>query len=420
MSRSGLASLLAFVSASLAARELPVETFFRNYQHAEARISPDGTCIGVLAPVENRVGLAIVDLQKSTANWAFSDRTADVEWFEWANTNRLVFGLGDDGYLRSGLLAVNKDSSRPVTLVFVGDYRTSLLATLPDSPNEVLVNSLVHSTPPPDTLLRFPNVERMNLFTGGTSTVVRNPGKVFRWITDHHGVVRIGIAKEETSFKILYRDQANVPWVVLATFNWNDDASFNPEGFESDDRTLLVKATGDGDTEALYTYDLTAKKFKDLAFRHAEVDLGHLIFSQKHALLGVTCQAERPEIYWFEPRYREMQARIDNTLTNTVNLLVNTGHNGTKALFKAMSDRTPGTYYLMDTESLKLQKLFDVADWIDPEGMAEMKPIEYKARDGLRIHGYLTVPKGCSGKHLPMIVNPHGGPTTRDTWGFDR
>ena len=223
MSRCTLASLLAFISLStrtITARELPVETLFRNYQHAQARISPDDTCIAVLAPVENRVGLAIVDLQKNTANWAFSDRTADVEWFEWANTNRLVFGLGDDGYLKSGLLAVNKDSTKPVTLVFVGDYRTSLLATLPNSPNEILVNSVVHSTPPPDTLLRYPNVEQMNLFTGGMSTVLRNPGKVFRWITDHQGVVRIGIAKEETSFKILYRDQANAAaflWRALPT-----------------------------------------------------------------------------------------------------------------------------------------------------------------------------------------------------------
>src|SRR6266496_3126727 len=106
----GLALFVCFVSETLLAEELPVETFFKNYEYKDAQISPDGTCIGVLAPVENRVGLAIVDLQKNTANWAFSDRMADVEWFEWANTNRLIFGLGREGYTLSGLLAVNKDS----------------------------------------------------------------------------------------------------------------------------------------------------------------------------------------------------------------------------------------------------------------------------------------------------------------------
>jgi hypothetical protein len=76
--------------------------------------------------VENRVGLAIVNLQNHTASWAFSDRKADVEWFEWATPERLVFGLGKDGHVSPGLLAVNKDGSRLVTLVRVGAIAVSL------------------------------------------------------------------------------------------------------------------------------------------------------------------------------------------------------------------------------------------------------------------------------------------------------
>ena len=69
--------------------------------------------------------------------------------------------------------------------------------------------------------------------------------------------------------------------------------------------------------------------------------------------------------------------------------------------------------------SLRLHRLFDVAEWIDPAEMAVMKPIEFTARDGLKIHGYLTLPKGSLGKSLPMVVRVHGGPAARDTWGFD-
>jgi dipeptidyl aminopeptidase/acylaminoacyl peptidase len=68
---------------------------------------------------------------------------------------------------------------------------------------------------------------------------------------------------------------------------------------------------------------------------------------------------------------------------------------------------------------MRLEKLFDRAEWIHAEEMAEMKPIQFKARDGLTINGYLTLPKGGSGKNLPLIVNPHGGPQARDVWGFD-
>jgi dipeptidyl aminopeptidase/acylaminoacyl peptidase len=135
--------------------------------------------------------------------------------------------------------------------------------------------------------------------------------------------------------------------------------------------------------------------------------------------LGVTCQAERPEVFWFEPNRMRWQQAVDKTLTNTVNLLLDASRDGAKAIFLAANDRTPGAYYLMDTKSMRLEKLFELAEWSHPEEMAEMAPIQYEARDGLMIHGYLTLPKGSSGKNLPLIVNPHGGPRARDVWGFD-
>lgn len=421
MKVSGLieAILIGTAASNCFCVQLPVETFFRNFQYSAVQISPDGTCVAVLAPVENRIGLAIVDFQTKKANWAFSDSTADVEWFEWATTNRLVFGLGKDGYVSPGLLAVNKDGTQPVTLVRVGDGRTLLLDVLPDSTNEILVTSIVGVSHPPDSLWLFPDVDRMNLFSGKMVRQMKNPGKAFGWVADHKGVVRIALIKEETSFRILHRSEPSAQWETLTEFKWNEDG-FVPEAFESDNRTLLVTAVGDGDTDALYTYDVAAKHLKRLAFRNAEADVERLIFSgRKRELIGVSYEGERPAIYWFSPHFRALQASVDLALTNTVNLLINTSRDGTKAVFLATSDRTPGTYYLVDTGSMKLRKLCDAADWIKPEEMCRMKPIEYTARDGLKIHGYLTLPLDCAGTNLPMVVNPHGGPALRDTWGFD-
>src|SRR5580765_848371 len=85
--------------------ELPVETFFRNYQYDKALLSPDGNYLGVLAPDSNRVGLAIIDLANHQANWAFADRQADVADFFWITTNRLGFRLSRDNYMEGGLMA---------------------------------------------------------------------------------------------------------------------------------------------------------------------------------------------------------------------------------------------------------------------------------------------------------------------------
>ena len=67
----------------------------------------------------------------------------------------------------------------------------------------------------------------------------------------------------------------------------------------------------------------------------------------------------------------------------------------------------------------KLTKLADLSPWLNSNLMSEMKPIKYESRDGLTIHGYLTIPAGSDGKNLPVVVNPHGGPWARDRWGFN-
>jgi len=86
---------------------------------------------------------------------------------------------------------------------------------------------------------------------------------------------------------------------------------------------------------------------------------------------------------------------------------------------RTMSDRTLGSYYLYEKNTDKLTKLADRNPWLNENDLAEVKPILYKSRDGLTIHGYLTLPKGKAPKNLPVVVNPHGGPWARDIWGFN-
>ncbi|MGH8187049.1 MAG: alpha/beta hydrolase family protein, partial [Steroidobacteraceae bacterium] len=91
---------------------------------------------------------------------------------------------------------------------------------------------------------------------------------------------------------------------------------------------------------------------------------------------------------------------------------------GRLAIVFVSSDTNPGEYYLFDTKGMKAQFLRAGREWIDPRLMRPMEPVQVTARDGLKLHGYLTKPAG-GGPH-PLIVLPHGGPHgVRDTWGFD-
>jgi dipeptidyl aminopeptidase/acylaminoacyl peptidase len=419
------------LTASLQGTELPVETFFRNYEYNEAMLSPDGEFLGVLAPDANRVGLSIFDLRNKTARWAFADRLADVDSFFWLTTNRLAFRLSHDGYAESGLMAVDRDGKRAVRLIgakgamanvgrrLAVDWGTHFLSFLPGSTDEFLVTSLEKSHAADSaTLLRFADVYRMNFFTGQTSLEVKNPGHVISWVVDDRGVVRAGVALYLTRFQVLYRDSAGVPWEKIADYNYEEDGIL-PVAVAADNRTLLVASHGGEDHQAIYTFDPKTRKIVDLAFRHADVDVQDEIRSRNNHLVGVLCQADRPEVYWFESNRVRWQQAVDKVLTNTVNRLVSASADGAKVVFVAVSDRSPGTYYLFDTKAMRLEKLFEVAEWIHLEEMADMRPIKFQARDGLTLHGYLTLPPGTSGKNLPLIVNPHGGPRARDVWGFD-
>jgi len=96
---------------------------------------------------------------------------------------------------------------------------------------------------------------------------------------------------------------------------------------------------------------------------------------------------------------------------------------GTKAEDKFIvvtyNDRTQGKRYLYDRTSGKLDYLAEVAPWLKEQELAEMKPVSYTSRDGLTINGYLTLPKGVAPAKLPVVVNPHGGPWARDSWGYN-
>lgn len=99
---------------------------------------------------------------------------------------------------------------------------------------------------------------------------------------------------------------------------------------------------------------------------------------------------------------------------------VDYSEDGGQLLFSVASDRTPGAYFLIDTHSHKVRKLFDVAPWIDPARMAERRPLRFQASDGTELEAILTLPPGRPGTHLPMVLMPHGGPIgVRDDWFYD-
>jgi dipeptidyl aminopeptidase/acylaminoacyl peptidase len=165
---------------------------------------------------------------------------------------------------------------------------------------------------------------------------------------------------------------------------------------------------------------LNTAKEEELIFEHDEVDVYGLMRSKKRKVItGVSYTTDKRQMKFFDKWRENIQNRLESKLRGVEVGISDLSRDETKAIIIAYNDRTRGTYYYYDIENNSLEKLADLSPWLNEEHMAYMKPVSYKSRDGLTIHGYLPLPLNYSkNEKIPVVVNPHGGPWARDNWGF--
>jgi dipeptidyl aminopeptidase/acylaminoacyl peptidase len=408
------------------ASEISVETFFQRPKYVSMALSPTGDLLGALAPAAGRTQLAIVDLKNRSANVLTSFKDFDVVDFLWINDNRLFFRVGDtkdaSGEQRyRGTYAIDRDGSnvRDLTglLKSTGFRQVVPLAQVLDGSDDMIVAANERTAD-------FLDAYRLNTKSGRfTQLTFDNPGETTGFLVDRNLVPRIAISRGEGSKSIVYhRANADAKWEKIAENDIVGEA-FNPLQFDYDNRTLYVSAHNGKDRAAIYKYNTDTKKLGDLVFEHPLIDVsGGLIFdrSQKK-LVGISYNADRQETKWFDPKFETLQKQIDQSLKGLENTLSFAPLNPKNMLIFSASDTFSGDHSLFDTEKLTLEKLPGTREWLPRELMPTRKFIKYKARDGMEIPAYLTIPAGSDGKNLPLVVNVHGGPNVRgfvwSSWG---
>ena len=137
----------------------------------------------------------------------------------------------------------------------------------------------------------------------------------------------------------------------------------------------------------------------------------------------MTYETDKPAWHFLDEERRARQEHLDAELPGRLNRIVSHSRDETRWVVDAGGDRTEGSYHLLTWEDRgarrTLTPLFDASPWLREHELAPMQPISYTSRDGLTIHGYLSVPEGIEPRNLPLVLNPHGGPWYRDSWGFN-
>jgi dipeptidyl aminopeptidase/acylaminoacyl peptidase len=433
-------ALLPAVAAAADARP-GAEAFFRNPRLVDAQISPDGHTVAFAMAAANgeRVHLLALDLRTMVPSVVVSSETADIESFEWVNDKRLVFSLTDRqvaaGDLREapGLFAINVDGThsrqlverRYPNLIRSGDseellpWNTWLLhGTRETAAGEVYV---VKAEKFDRKHVDYVQLQRLNTENRRISDV-QAPKRAFAWVIDAKGEPRVASSLEGDRVSVMLRDPATDQWSDLATFNQFDETkAFTPRYIDETGR-LFVTAKGGNDTESVYLYDTAKHQLVDEPFvRAGRYDLDPQFIEAHGKLVGLRYMADGEVTQWLDPALEALQARVDKMLPSTVNRIsVASEGDGSFVLVHAASDRVPGRFFVLNVQEGRLTALGDSHPDIDPRQMSRMEAVSYKARDGLMVPAYLTVPHGLPRSNLPLVVLVHGGPWVRgQAWRWD-
>lgn len=420
--------LVVLATQNVLAEKLPLETFFKKPQFAAFQVSPNGKELAVLAPINGRMNVVVMDLATRKPRPVTGHSEQDVTGFSWANNERILYYMDKDGSESFGIFGINTDGSMHRTLVPPLEAQISnnpsriqyafVLDLLRDEPDYVLVSSN-------ERRASYPDVFKMNIYNKRDKKLVqRNPGNVTNWITDWDGnVVGAGFQEELESGVLLLNDDTG-EWEELIRTRF-DEPSFSPVGVNGDGPNgyVVSNINPDGttrDKSALFHYNFDTKKMGELIYEHPVVDCCGLIQNRKKRdMIGVAHTVGIPEQVYLDERWKRIMDGINQALPNSINAFTSIDDEETVGVVVSYTSQQPPRYYLFDFQKSSMEWLVDSRPWIKAEQMAEIKPIEFNSRDGRTMHGYLTVPAGGDGKNLPMVMNPHGGPWARDGWGFN-
>lgn len=400
-------------------------------QFREVRLSPTGEYLAATVPDGEQTGVVVLDL-RDPANVHVS-AAFRINQFEnagsllWANDDRLIFtSERQEGTLArptptGRIYAINADGTRGGQIYGSrGDMSMFRFATilhrLPADPNHVLISDWAPGRG------NRPLARRLNVYTQDrTINAAISPLERGVLVADQQGEIRVAVGVDD---KLRQR----IAWRVRG----GDDTAWqtfeNPLGGDIGD--LAFDATGEyvyalsrnSDDLGLFRIHLATGAFEKLLGDETFEPTAYVWDRSRTQVLGAVFATPVPETRYFLPDHPDarMYQALAAAFPDYQVAIGNVTDDGRFGVLRAASDREPGIYLSVDAETMRVDELVPVMPWIDPDALGPTRPIRFTARDGLALHGYLTLPPGSDGRNLPLVVEVHGGPYgPYDRWTFD-
>lgn len=395
-------------------QEIPLKDFFDNPKISDAAISPDGKRLAFLSPENNRLNIWVCetgsDLASAKAVTHDIERGIIAYWWT-RDSSYILYGQDQGGDENFHLYRADPSNptAKPIDLTPTEGARAEIIDLPRDRPNEALVAINARDK-------RYFDAYAIDIASGRSRLLEKNPGDVDAWFADGHGIIRACAAQVGTKTEIRVRDSGSGPFRLLATYS--DEESVSIHGFGPDGSFLYLSSARDSNTERLATLDLKTGK-ETIIDEDPEYDLSEVLISdQTNELLGVGYNRDRLTYKAFDKQFARDLGTLEKVHDGEIHFRSST-RDEKRWIIAYDCPNDPGATYLYDRETGQAQFLYRPRPWLPRDALADVKPITFQSRDGLTIHGYLTVPKGVEAKKLPTVLVVHGGPWARDDWGYD-
>lgn len=396
------------------------EMFFGDPEIAGAQISPDGKYITFLKPFHNVRNIWIKEIAQpfDQARPLTADEKRPLSSYFWSRDGKYVLYSqdkgGDENFRIYAIDPQAKGDPVPPArdLTPIEKVRTAIYDVPRKTPNEIIIG--LNDRDP-----QVFDVYRLNLATGERTLIRKNMENILGWVTDLNGDIRLGVRQTADGGTEILKI-AGDSLVSIYTVNAEEDASpvrFTPDGGGFYLETNKGKSV---DKSQLELFDLKSGKTKFIEKDpENQVDFGSAYFSDvTNKLILTTYIGDTARVYIKDKKFAADYNLLKKAFPGGQLGITSMTADEQIFLVSVSTDVDPGSVYVFDRKTGKIDLLYKSRPNLPSDQLAHMKPIRYKARDGMTIPGYLTLPKGLPEKNLPTVMFIHGGPWARDFWGY--
>lgn len=402
--------LYACTGAENKARQIPLEDFFRNPEKSNMLLSPDGSCITYIQNFKNRANIFCQNLSSKEIIQLTYDTIRGVNTYTWVDNDQLIYLYDEDGKENYHLYSIKNNGTNKVDLTPFKDVRLKFLDMPPQNGQEIYICLNKRKKDVFD-------LYKLNFNTGALTMVDENPGNISYWKQDLNGDIRLAVTTDGVNEKILFKKDMRSPYKEVISLNFKE--TLYPISFTADGNSVYALSNLNRDKVALVKFDLITAKETEIVYQHKDVDITDMGFSYKtKEPLFATYRTNKFQTHYLNSSLKEIENAVKKISTESSYTIINFTINNDKYLIKIFSDKNIGSYYIYDVKQKSLTNIGKVSPWLNETELASTEPIEFIARDGLKINGYLTLPK-VKQKEYPLIVLANPTLWQRTRWGYN-